>query len=168
MQEYLLKLLGHYRRYIHEDSPALNGSAFAYPLLPPHYASSSSTMSPSSSGRPGPGGGDDNALKGHGMVFEHAAFMSFHRWEGGGATPVRQARGLAVQCEIWRYGVGAVLPNFGSVGSRLTLRRGVVGGGVGRQGLLDRKPMAIRIPFLPRCLPAEPCPPPPPHSAPSP
>ena len=95
MQEYLLNLLGHYRQYIHEDRPGAGPTPPQSPLgplsstsRPPMAPSHSLPASPAPGGRAGNGGdagpsgrgfGDDNALKGHGMVFEHAAFMAYHR-----------------------------------------------------------------------------------------
>jgi hypothetical protein len=68
MQEYLLKLLGHYRKYIHEE-----GAAQEAPPPPPPGA------------RGGGRGGerererDDEALKGHGCRFDQAGFVASHR-----------------------------------------------------------------------------------------
>lgn len=102
MQEYFLKLLGNYRSFMHEDTPALN-ARFAAALhlsgglgqgagaaggAAAGFGSSSGAASPASptpTPRPSARAGSrldlaaDNTIRGSGYVFEHAAFVAHHR-----------------------------------------------------------------------------------------
>ncbi len=102
----MLKLIGHYRRYIHEEDVPYIASPYSSPArggAGGDASSSGSPVPPGGGGGPRSSGGDrggegDNALKGHGMVFEHAAFMAFHRC--GVPLLILSATSIPTRCSV--------------------------------------------------------------------
>jgi hypothetical protein len=133
MQEYFLKLIGNYRRYIHDDTPMMNAMYEAQQqqqqqqaLPSPRSSPSSASASASPGGEPrrreregsehaGRGGDqrEDNALKGYGQVFQHGAFVAQHRWVRGckavhlcgtdGAARVRGVMCLTAFSQVYQH-----------------------------------------------------------------
>jgi hypothetical protein len=71
----MLKLLGHYRKYIHQEGAwqEQQAAAAALPPMPGTKPPPSPTPSQHSAR------GDDNALKGHGCCFDQLGFVASHK-----------------------------------------------------------------------------------------
>lgn len=76
MQEYFLKLVGSYRKFIHEDTPHLNRSSIPNSAPSPR---SGHRRDNSDGARSVASSGHDDAIKGSGQVFEHNAFVNYHK-----------------------------------------------------------------------------------------
>jgi hypothetical protein len=78
----MLKLVGYYRKYIHEEEAwqEQQAAAAAAALPPTPGAKPPTSPNPSQQGGRGSNARDeDNALKGHGCCFDQAGFVASHK-----------------------------------------------------------------------------------------